>query len=199
MHIGSWDIGSASGYLLALVPVGVGWGLATWSTAQSQRRSDREALQKEIDAFVQAVLDLRIAGRTHDFLWAGKAERFRSFILVGVAAIAGAAQASGSEGRRMGAGFTEAVRVLAAERLSVNQSAAMLQAPLSRLTAAASPLMRSEHRTLAAATEQLLLAVENIQDEAALEEASRAFGDASQEALNSTWWKRLRRRRAARA
>ncbi|WP_406490730.1 hypothetical protein OHB06_01380 [Streptomyces sp. NBC_01604] len=145
-----------------------------------------------------AVVELQAAAATSRLLWEGPAERARLFVLAVMPLAGGAARAriaGGTDAQCAQVGFGRAAELLSRERLASKQNAAAVREPLTR--AAAAPLMRCSDPAVAAATEQLLNALGDVENTARLEPAMEAFGRAVNAATapRLSWWAR---RRAAR-
>jgi hypothetical protein len=116
--------------------------------ARKEAIADRAALEAQADELVAAVLALRVAGDTHDHLWG----RWRAKLPVLTWAIVqgGAAYVrSGQKGfPAVMAAYGDAAPVIARWDRASAVSAAGLAAPLSRLGAAAAPLLRRQEPDL---------------------------------------------------
>ncbi|MFF2305958.1 hypothetical protein ACFVVP_26045 [Streptomyces sp. NPDC058128] len=155
--------------------------------------ADRAALESQADELVAAVLALRIAGDTHDHVWAGWAARGR----VALRALSHGAVAYGQAGRAgTPAAFAaagEMARTVYDWDHASGASAAALAAPLARLGNAAAPLLRSEALGPAAAN-LFEAAVKHSGDDERTAAAMRAFHEALRLTLATPVPVRSRRR-----
>ncbi|MFE0777107.1 hypothetical protein [Streptomyces sp. NPDC058861] len=178
--------------------------LATWLTSRSRNRQDeakeREALRGHADMMTVAVTELQGAAVTNRLLWEGPAERARTFLLASLAYAGGMARAriaGGTDSQSNLVGMGRAAELLGRERIVSKQTAAALQAPMTRAAAAATPLLRCPDPAVVTATEELLNALQDVEDTVRLEEKLHAFGRAVNAATAPplSWWRRLRARR----
>ncbi|MFF4138127.1 hypothetical protein ACFY1B_43140 [Streptomyces mirabilis] len=175
--------------------------LAAWLTNRSRNRQEQQneigALRVHADAMTVAVMELQGAAAANRLLWEGPAERGRAFLLTLLAFAGGAARAriaGGTDVQSGLVGFGQAAELLSRERVASKQTLAALREPLARAATAAAPLMRSSDPAVAAATEQLLNALTDVEDTARLEAALGAFGRAVNTATapRLSWWARRR-------
>ncbi|MFI8989855.1 hypothetical protein ACIG63_33445 [Streptomyces antimycoticus] len=163
--------------------------------ARKEAAADRAALEAQADELVSAVLAVRVAGNAHEHLWGG----WRAKAAVALrAAVRGGAGYVGSGQRGFPAvlaGYGDAASVIGRWDQESAASAAGLAAPLSRLGAAAAPLLRRQDPGLAAAVEEVFTAVaEHYADEDRTTRALAAFHEALRPALQPP---AVRRRRWA--
>ncbi|MFE0654092.1 hypothetical protein ACFVZH_36660 [Streptomyces sp. NPDC059534] len=177
--------------------------LGSWETERRNRRTearkdaaaDRAVLESQADELVEAVLALQIAGDTHDHIWASWAARGR----LALRALANGSAAFGrAGGDRAGApalliAVGEASRVIHDWDQESQVSVAGLAAPLARLGAAVTPLLRREDLGPAAA-QVYEAAVEHYGDDNRTATALSAFHEALRSALEPPAPTRRRRR-----
>jgi hypothetical protein len=152
--------------------------------ARKQAEVDRAELEAQADELVTAVLAVRVVGNTHDHLWGS----WRPKLSVALrAAIQGGAAYAASRQRGFPAawiGYGEAAGVITQWDRESAASAAELTAPLNRLAAAVTPLLRRLEPGLAPAAEELLTAVvDHYTDTDRTERALAAFHQALRPAL----------------
>ncbi|MFE2090678.1 hypothetical protein [Streptomyces sp. NPDC059460] len=173
-----------------------------WITERTKRRAtedaDRAALRDQADRLIVAVSDLRGAAITNQLLWESPRERFSTFVLALAAFAGGAARTNGPDLRRALAGAGDFARLLVIERSESKAAAARLSPLLTQVAACAAPLVRHPDPDVTATAEELLAAVQHVDDEARLDAALAAFGRAAREATTPppTLWARIRSRRA---
>jgi hypothetical protein len=179
--------------------------LAARLTNRSRNRQEQQteigALRVQADALTVAVAELQGAAAANRLLWEGPAERARSFLLAVLAFAGGAARAriaGGTDNLSGLVGLGQAAELLSWDRRATKQTVAAVREPLTRVAAAAAPLMRHPDPAVAAATEQLLNACGDMENTARLETALEAFGQAVRTATapRPSW---CARRRAVRA
>ncbi|MEU9272318.1 hypothetical protein AB0E04_44005 [Streptomyces sp. NPDC048251] len=152
--------------------------------ARKQADTDRAELAGQADELVAAVLAVRVAGNAYDHLWGSW--RARAAVALRAAVQGGAAY--GLAGR---SGFPAAMTGYGAASGVIGQwdqdsarAAASLAAPMSRLGAAVSPLLRRREPGLAAAAQELFVAMaEDYADTGRSERALEAFQEAVRSAL----------------
>ncbi|MEU6557317.1 hypothetical protein ABZ915_44935 [Streptomyces sp. NPDC046915] len=175
--------------------------LASWLTNRARNRQDQQeeigALRVQADAMTVAVAELQGAAAANRLLWEGPAERARSFLLATLAYFGGAARARIAGGTDVQSGLVgmgQAAELLSRDRRASKQNAAAVREPLTRVAAAAAPLMRSPAPAVASATEQLLNACGDVENTERLEAALEAFGRAVRAATapRLSWWARRR-------
>ncbi|GAA3372148.1 hypothetical protein GCM10017744_102480 [Streptomyces antimycoticus] len=152
--------------------------------ARKEAAADRAALEAQADELVAAVLAVKVAGNAHDHLWGGW--RARATVAMQAAVRGGAGYVrSGQRGfPAVLAGYGDAARVIGQWDQESAASAAGLAAPLSRLGAAAAPLLRRSEPGLAAAVDEVFTAVaDNYADEDRTTRALEAFHEALRPAL----------------
>lgn len=160
-----------------------GWDVDRRTRRAEARRAaaeDRAALEAEADAFVTAVLAVRVQGNAHDHLWGGW--RARSVVVLHALAQGGAAYAAG-HGRRttsagLMAGYGAASEVIGRWDRESAVSAVRLTVPLDRLGAALAPLLRRPEPLAGAAREVFTAVVDHYQDTVRSERALAAFHQA---------------------
>jgi hypothetical protein len=158
-------------------------------TRQAEARKDaaenRAVLETQADELVAAVLAVRVAGNAHDHLLGGW--KARAMVALRAAIQGGAAYAqSGQRGvPAFMAGYGDAASVIGLWDQESARSAAGLTAPLSRLGAAVSPLLRRPEPDLAAAAQALFTAVvDHYKDADRTAQALESFHQALQAALD---------------
>ncbi|MGW2599509.1 hypothetical protein [Streptomyces klenkii] len=185
----------------ALLTTAFGWWLNARSHDRGDAQAQRAALQVQADALVLAVAELQAAAEANRILWDGRAERWRTGLLVSLASLGGYARvrlcAGGSHGFPLQAlaGLGDAARMLSRERLGPKQAAAALTAYMGRIAAAAAPLLRHPAPDVAAATERLMDAVHDVGNPERLRAALEAFGRAVRASLAAPprrGWRRWR-------
>lgn len=127
-----------------------------------------------------AVAELQGAAAVSRPLCKGPAERARSLLLATLAFAGCAAQARSTGGTDVQSGLVgmvQAAELQSRERRASKHAAAAAREPLSRVAVAAAPLMRSPDPAVAATTERLL-ACGDVENQARLEAALEAFGQA---------------------
>ncbi|WP_345666288.1 hypothetical protein [Streptomyces venetus] len=145
---------SAAG-AVALVFVG-GWDNARRTRKAEARKdaaADRAALEAQADELVAAVLALKVAGHTHDQFFAGwqaKGRLAANWLTQGMTVVAFSRRDVYAKALAF---FSVGDRLLERWDRDTAASAAGLAAPLSRLGAAAAPLMRRAEPGIAAAAE----------------------------------------------
>ncbi|MEU0952544.1 hypothetical protein ABZ353_09330 [Streptomyces niveus] len=103
------------------------------------------------------------------------------FLLALLASAGGAARArvaGGTDVQSQLAGFAQVAELLSRERRAAKQTVAIVREPLNQAAAVAAPLMRCSDPAVAAAAEQLLNALEDVENTSRLEAALEAFGRA---------------------
>ncbi|MEW1681740.1 hypothetical protein [Streptomyces sp. NPDC093594] len=111
-------------------------------------------------------MELQGAAAANRLLWEGPAERGRTFLLTLLAFAGGAARARTAGGTDVQSGlvgFGQAAELLSRERVASKQTVAAVREPLARAATAAAPLMRYSDPAVAAATEQLLNALADVE------------------------------------
>ncbi|MFJ6393962.1 hypothetical protein ACIQJT_41025 [Streptomyces sp. NPDC091972] len=162
---------------------------------RKQAEADRAALEAQADELVTAVLAVRVVGNTHDHLWGSWRSKLNVLFH---AAVRGGAAYAASQQRGFPAtmiGYGEVAGVISQwDRESV-ASAAKLSAPLNRLAAAVTPLLRRPEPGLAQAADELFTVVtEHYTDTDRTVRALEAFHRALRPALEAP---AVRRRRWA--
>lgn len=141
--------------------------------ARKQAEADRAALEAQADELVTAVLAVGMAGEMHDRLLGG----WRDKLGVALRAAVQGSTAYGRSGQRgfpaVIAAYGDAAGVIAQWDRDSGMSAAGLAAPLNRLAATVTPLLRRQEPGLAAAAEELFTAI--TKDYADIDRAERAF------------------------
>lgn len=168
--------------------------------ARKEAAEDRAKLEAQANELVVAVMALKVAGTTHDQMWGGW--RAKSSVILRALMQAGAAFAGSAErGVAMMAANQAMANVIGQWEQSSAAARAELAAPLGRLGAAITPLMRRQESGLAAAAEEVFTAVvENYADDDRISQALRAFHQALGPALEPPttprrWWSLRRRSR----
>ncbi|MFF4442426.1 hypothetical protein [Streptomyces sp. NPDC001621] len=147
--------------------------------------AERAALEAQANELVTAVLALKIAGNTHDHLFAGWGAKGR-VALSALTQGSAAALLAGKVGRASGLPVIigEAGRIVDRWDRDTAASAAGLVAPLNRLGAAVAPLLRRTEPGLAAAADAVFTAaVESHGDDERMTRALEAFHEALRPAL----------------
>lgn len=206
MHVDSELVkmaASAAG-AVALVFIGA-WENGRRTRKDEERKeaaADRQVLENQANELVVAVLELRVAGNTHDHLFGSWGARGR----VVINALTQGSTSALLAGRGGASGFPallgEAGRVVDRWDRDSATSAAGLAAPLSRLGASVAPLLRREEPGLAAGADAVFkAAVEDYGDDDRMAQALEAFHAALRPALarpnsGGHWWALWRRGRA---
>lgn len=197
---------TAAGAVGAVVLVFIGgWDNGRRTRKAEERKdaaADRAALEAQADELVAAVLALKVAGSTHDHLFAGWGAKGRlalNLLSQGMTAVALTDRAGAA---RAMAFFSVWDQLVDRWDRDATASAAGLAAPLSRLGAAVAPLLRREEPGLAAAADAVFTAaVEGHEDDDRMARALEDFHAALRPALvppaPAPRWRSLRRRRRA--
>ncbi|MFI1568978.1 hypothetical protein ACH4ZX_39215 [Streptomyces sp. NPDC020490] len=186
---------------VALVFIG-GWENGRRTRKAEERKdaaADRAALEAQANELVAAVLALKIAGNTHDHLFAGWRATGRLVLNVlsqGMTAMALTDRVGAARGMAF---FGVGDRLVDRWERDVTASAAGLAAPMSRLGTAVAPLLRREEPGLAAAADAVFTAaMEGHGDDDRMVRALEDFHAALRPALMpptpaAGWWARRRR------
>ncbi|MGW5658267.1 hypothetical protein [Streptomyces humi] len=168
--------GAALALVVSLSTQGVTEGLTRRREARAQRAADRAELQAQSDELFAAVIALKAAGGMNDQLAGGWRSRLTTLlhaVTQGAAVAAGPGQSARYRGL---AGAGRVSEVISQWDRESAVSAAGLVAPLSRLGAAAAPLMRHPDQALADAAGNVLdTVVEHFQDHDGAGRALAAF------------------------
>ncbi|MBI0313686.1 hypothetical protein [Streptomyces javensis] len=161
--------------------------------ARKEAAADRAVLEAQADELIAAVLAVRVAGDAHDHVWGGW--RARATVALRAAIRGGAGYVrSGQRGfPAVLTGYGDAARVIGQWDRESAASAARLAAPLSRLGAAAAPLLRRQEPELKAAVGEVFTAVaEHYADEDRAARALAAFHEALRPVLEPPTVRRRR-------
>ncbi|MCX4403813.1 MULTISPECIES: hypothetical protein [unclassified Streptomyces] len=191
--------GRLADLLFALLAVYFGWWLSERARARADRDNGKAELNRQADALVVAVFDLRASAHTGYILWDRIVEHGRTILLASMAGVSVLAQTRGpgiTEKIQIAAMFGPAAQILAGDRIASKQYAATVREPINRLTSAAAPLLRhSDTRVSTTAATLVNAALESKKDTRDVDTALAAFRTAVTTATQDTppWWRRLRR------
>ncbi|MGY5061194.1 hypothetical protein ACWDFR_45440 [Streptomyces sp. 900105755] len=168
-------LGAAGALFVALSSQAVTEALARRREIRTQQAEGRAELQAQADELIAAVIDLRAAGGMNDQLSGGLRPRLTA-ILHGLAQGAAVAAGPGEPFHRGLTGVGRLSEVISQWDRESAVSAAGLVVPLSRLGAAAAPLMRHPNQALAGAAGKVLdTVVANYKDDEGTGRALAAF------------------------
>jgi hypothetical protein len=168
-------LGAAAALVVSLSSQVVTEGLTRRREIRAQQAADRAELQAQADELLAAVLALTAAGGMNDQLMGGLRPRLTTLLHALTQGAAVAAQ-SGQAFHRGLAGVGRASEVISQWDRESAASAAGLVAPLSRLGAAAAPLMRHPDQALTEAAGNVLnTVVANFQDHDEVGQALATF------------------------
>ncbi|GAA2463226.1 hypothetical protein [Streptomyces lavendulocolor] len=174
--------------------------LGGWENERRTRRTEarkdaaasRAAFEAQIEEFVGAVMALKIAGIAHDTLYGGW--RAKAVVIVRALGEAVSAHAGASGRGAVAAANRAAGAVVDRWDQASAASAAGLAAPLTRLGAAAAPLMRRQEPGVKESVEEVLAALNSdFSDEERITRGLTAFNEATQAALEPPAASRRRR------
>ncbi|TQJ37845.1 hypothetical protein [Streptomyces sp. SLBN-115] len=155
------------------------WYLTNWSRDRADHQAELTAFRARADALIVAAADLRVTVKLSRRLWEHPGERARTLYLVLCAAIGAGSlvRALGGTNRQVFAVANgEAARVGLREVHANKAVAAALREPMLRFHEAAAPLLRHPDERVVEATNELLAAARDIENNAKLEAALSAFG-----------------------
>ena len=198
-QIGAMDLETYVGGITTLAAVPITWLLTNLTTARANTNADRVQLQNAADALLVAVVDIRGAVTTNHMLRESRLQRCVTVGMAGVAFASGIARATGSDRRRALVGSGDVIRLLARERHSANLSLERLSPMMSRVAAAAAPLLHHQNSAVSTTAMELMDSAFDVDNPDRLDAAVDAFGQAIRVATAPprTLWARLRGTRAA--
>ncbi|MEW1926385.1 hypothetical protein [Streptomyces sp. NPDC088360] len=174
------DVLIGAGTTLLAVPLT--WWLSTTTTARANADAERAQVHEQADALLTAIAAVKAMAITNHETTESPRQRLATHLLAQMTFWGGAARAHGSGWRRIGAGGGELARLLAQERHEERRNLSGLPSVMTRVTATAAPLLRHPDPQVIATTSALLDAVNDLTDQARLEAALHAFGQAARAA-----------------
>jgi hypothetical protein len=198
----SLDLDTLVADVTALGGILLGWWLNRASTARANADNDRTRLQEQAAALLVAVVDLRAAVAANQAARESPRARLSLHTLAQLVVWSGMAAVEGPPRRRLGAGAAALATWASQQRDEERRALLALPALMSPVAAAAAPLRWHPDPQVAEATGAVLDAVNDINDQARMERALAALGQAVRDAAQappSRWARftgRLRRRPA---
>ncbi|MFD5542327.1 hypothetical protein ACFWIJ_32055 [Streptomyces sp. NPDC127079] len=184
------------------------WSVTTATRKRADAKAERATVRAQADALIVAVSEVRAMARTNKALWGSWQEIGRSFLLTFVAGAGGLARTAAvtsrdARGKRLAlcAGLGAAADMISRDRRETKRLDGALAPAMTRVIAAAAPLLRHPDPRVAEATEKLFAAVTEIEATEALDAALSEFGRAVVPVTTAptAWWRRLRPGRGRRA
>ncbi|MGW4517949.1 hypothetical protein ACWEO4_39750 [Streptomyces sp. NPDC004393] len=177
------------------------WSVTTATKRRADAKADRATVRAQADALIVAVSEIRAMAATNKVLWGGWKENGRSLLLAFAAGGGGLARTAAvasqdDRGRQLAiaAGLGAAADMISRDRREVKRLDGALMPAMTRVMAAAAPLLRHPDARVAAAAQQLLAAVTEIEATEALDAALSEFGRAVVPVTTAppSRWRRLR-------
>ncbi|MFE9601994.1 MULTISPECIES: hypothetical protein [Streptomyces] len=184
------------------------WFVATVTRKRAEAKAERATVRAQADALIVAVSEIRAMAHTSKALWGSWQEIGRTFLLTFVAGAGGLARTAAvtswdDRGKRLAfyAGLGAAADMIGLDRRETKRLDGALAPAMTRVIAAAAPLLRHPDSRVAEATEKLFAAVTEIEATEALDTALSEFGRAVVPATTAPppWWRRLRSGRSRQA